>query len=99
MLHTKTWEGTVRSQLLEAHASAIQCPNLFRKGKTPVLQSLKERHIPGLFDVLEAEGMSQEDLMVVSEQFFAALYGQPSSGFMTQPATICIFASREFCLW
>ena len=25
MLHAQTWEGTVRSQLLDAHASAIQC--------------------------------------------------------------------------
>ena len=30
------------------------------------------------------EGVSQTDRMVVSEQFFAALYGQPSSSSMTQ---------------
>ena len=84
MLHTQTWESTVRSQLLETHASAIQCPTFFRKGKTPVLQSQKERHFPGLFDLLEVEGMSQADSLVVSEQFFAALYGQPSSSSMTQ---------------
>ena len=57
---------------------------LFRKGKTPVLQSLKERHFPGLFDMLEAEGLFLADIMVVSEQFFAALYGQTSSSSMTQ---------------
>ena len=56
----------------------------FRKGKTPVLQTLKEWHFPGLFDMLEVESMSQTDLMVVSEQFCTALYGQPSSSSMTQ---------------
>ena len=56
----------------------------FRKGKTPVLQTLKERHFPGLFDVLEAEGMSEADIVVVSEQFFAALFGQLPSSSMTQ---------------
>ena len=34
--------------------------------------------------MLAEEGVSQADLMVVSEQFFAALYGQPSSSSMTQ---------------
>ena len=56
----------------------------FCNGKTQVLQTLKERHFPGLFDMLEADGMSQADIMVVSEQFFAALCGQPSNTSMTQ---------------
>ena len=34
--------------------------------------------------MLEAQGISQADLMVVLEQFFAALYGQPSISSMTQ---------------
>ncbi len=34
--------------------------------------------------MLVEEGVSQADLMVVSEQFFAALYGHPSSSSMTQ---------------
>ena len=34
--------------------------------------------------MLVEEGVSQADLMVVSEQFFAALYGQPSNSSMTQ---------------
>ena len=38
MLHAQTWEGTVRSQVLEAHASA---------GKSPLLQTLKERPLSG----------------------------------------------------
>ena len=63
MLHAQTWEGTHRLQLLEANASVIQCPTLSAR---KVLQSLKERHSPGLFDVLEAEGMSQAYLMKVS---------------------------------
>ena len=42
-----------------------------------MLKTLKERHFPGVFDRLGEEGMSQADLMVVLEQFFAALYRQP----------------------
>ena len=34
--------------------------------------------------MLVEEGVSQADLMLVSEQFFAALCGQPSSSSMTQ---------------
>ena len=34
--------------------------------------------------MLGEEGVSQEDLMAVGEQFFVALYGQPSSRSMTQ---------------
>ena len=34
--------------------------------------------------MLETEGVSQADLMVVSEQFFKALHGQSSSSSMTQ---------------
>ena len=30
------------------------------------------------------EGVSRTDIVVASEQFFAALYGQPSSSSMTQ---------------
>ena len=38
----------------------------------------------GLFDVLGEERASQEDLMAVGEQFFVALYVQPSGSSMTQ---------------
>ena len=34
--------------------------------------------------MLGEEGASQEELMAVGEQFFVALYGQPSSSSMTQ---------------
>ena len=85
MPHAQTWEGTVCSQLIEAHASTDgdTVSYTFRKGNTPVLNTPKERHVQGLFDVLRADGVSQAD-MVVSEQFFAALHGQPSSSSMTQ---------------
>ena len=58
MLHAITWESTVRSQLLEAPCIGDTVSYPFREDKTPVLQTLKERHFPGLFDMLEAEGMS-----------------------------------------
>ena len=43
-----------------------------------MLKTVKEGDFPELFDVLVEEGASQEDLMAVGEQFFVALYGQPS---------------------
>ena len=49
-----------------------------------MLNTLKEGYFPGLFDVLGEEGASQEDLTAVGEQFFVALYGQPSGSSMTQ---------------
>ena len=49
-----------------------------------MLNTLKEGDCPGLFDVLGEEAASQEDLMAVGEQFFVALYGQPSGSSMTQ---------------
>ena len=49
-----------------------------------MLKTVKEGDFPGLFDVLGEEGASQEDLMAVGEQFFVALYGQPSGSSMTQ---------------
>ena len=49
-----------------------------------MLKTVKEGDFPGLFDVLGVEGASQEDLMAVGEQFFVALYGQPSGSSMTQ---------------
>ena len=75
MLHAQTWEGTIRSQLLEAHASAVrlQCCKHWRSD-----------HFPGLVDMLVEEGVSQADIMVVSEQLFAVLHWQPSSSSMTQ---------------
>ncbi len=54
MPHAQTWESTVCSQLRETHASTdgdtVAYP--FRKGKTTMLKTLKERYFPGLFDVL-----------------------------------------------
>ena len=78
--------STVCSQLLGAHAitgcDTVSYP--FGKGKASMLKTLKEGYFPGLFDVLGEEGASQEDLMAVEEQFFVALYGQPSGSSMTQ---------------
>ena len=78
--------STVCSQLLGAHAitgcDTVSYP--FGKGKASMLKTLKEGDFPGLFDVLGEDGAFQEDLMAVGEQFFVALYGQPSGSFMTQ---------------
>ena len=57
---------------------------LFLQGYGFSAKTLKEGDFPGLFDVLGEEGASQEELMAVGEQFFVALYGQPSSSSMTQ---------------
>ena len=78
--------STVCSQLLGAHAitgcDTVSYP--FGKGNASMLKTLKEGDFPGLFDVLGEEGASQEDLMAVREQFFVALYGQPSGSSMTE---------------
>ena len=84
MLHAQTWEGTVRSQLLEARASA---------GTTPMLQTLTSDHFQGFVDMLVEEGVSQSDIMCVSEQFFAALCGQPSTRSMT-PTRYTLYNSQ-----
>ena len=79
--------STVCSKLLGAHAIITGCDTVsypFGKGKASMLKTLKEGDFPGLFDVLGEEGASQEDLMAVGEQFFVALYGQPSGSSMTQ---------------
>ena len=78
--------STVCSQLLGAHAitgcDTVSYP--FDKGKASILKTLKGGDFPGLFDVLGEEGASQEDLMADGEQFFVALFGQPSGSSMTQ---------------
>ena len=52
--------GNVCSQMLGAQASTDcdKVPYPFRKGKTPMLKTLKELDLPGLFGVLENEGVS-----------------------------------------
>ena len=110
-VHVEKWDGvvlevnatcahlgsTVCSQLLGAHAitgcETVSYP--FGKGKASMLKTLKEGDFPGLFDVLGEEGASQEDLTAVGEQFFVALYGQPSGSSMCRPATICTLARRD----
>ena len=56
----------------------------FRQGQGFNAKYTKEGDFPGLFDVLGEEGASQGDLTAVGEQFFVALYGQPSGSSMTQ---------------
>ena len=80
---------TVCSQLLGAHAlsgcDTVSYP--FSKGKDSVLKTLKllkAGNFPGLFDVLGEESATHADLMAVGQQFFAALYGQPTGTSMTQ---------------
>ena len=52
--------GNVCSQMIGAQASTDcdKVPYPFRKGKTPMLKILKELDLPGLFGVLENEGVS-----------------------------------------
>ena len=52
--------GNVCSQMLGAQASTDcdKVPYPFRKGKTPMLKTLKKLDLPGLFGVLENEGVS-----------------------------------------
>ena len=52
--------GNVCSQMLGAQAAndCDKVPYPFRKGKTPMLKTLKELDLPGLFGVLENEGVS-----------------------------------------
>ena len=90
--------STVCSQLLGAHAitgcdivsypfgkgKASMLKTVKGKGNASMLKTMKEGDITGLFVVLGEEGASQEDLMAVGEQFFVALYGQPSGSSMTQ---------------
>ena len=57
---------------------------LHRRVRLQCCKHWRSDHFPGLVDMLVEEGVSQADPMVVSEQFFAALYGQPSSSSMTQ---------------
>jgi hypothetical protein len=77
---------TLCSQLLGAHAitgcDTVSYP--FGKGKASVLKTLKVGNFPGLFTALGEEGATKTDLMAVGQQFFAALYGQPTETSMTQ---------------
>ena len=52
--------SNVCSQMLGAQTSTDcdKVPYPFRKGKTPMLKTLKELDLPGLFGVLENEGVS-----------------------------------------
>ena len=77
--------STVCSQLFgHAITGCDTVPYPFGKGNASMLNTLKEGYFPGLFDVLGEEGASHEDLTAVGEQFFVALYGQPSGSSMTQ---------------
>ena len=42
----------------QASTDCDKVPYSFRKGKTPMLKTLKELDLPGLFGVLENEGVS-----------------------------------------
>ena len=48
------------------------------------LKTLKAGNFPGLFNVLGEESATLVDLMAVGQQFFAALYVQPTGTSMTQ---------------
>ena len=77
---------TLCSQLLGTHAitgcDTVSYP--FGKGKASVQETLMAGNLPGLFDVLGEEAATEADLMVVGQQFFVALYGQPTCTSMTQ---------------
>ena len=77
---------TVCSQLFGANAlsgcDTVSYP--FGKGKASVLNTLKAGNFPELFDVVVAESAIHADLLVVGQQFFAALYGQRTGITMTQ---------------
>ena len=60
MPHAHTLRGNICSQMLGAQASTDcdKVPYPFRKCKTPMLKTLKELDLPGLFGVLENEDVS-----------------------------------------
>ena len=74
------------SQLLAAHAvsgcDTISYP--IGRSKVSVLKTVKAGNFSGVFDVLNEESATHADLMTVGQQFFAALYGQPTGTSMTQ---------------
>jgi len=74
------WD-TVCSQLLGVHAlsgyDTVSYP--FGKGKASAMKTLKTGNFPGL-----GEESAHANLMEVGQQFFAALYGQPTGTSMTQ---------------
>ena len=71
---------TVCSQLLGAHAlSGCDIVSYrFGKDKASVLKTLKTGNFPGLFEVRSEESVTHEDIVAVGQQFFAALFGQPT---------------------
>ena len=77
---------TVYSQLLGGHAvsgcDTVSYP--FGKSKAYVLKTPNAGNFPGLFNVLGEESSTHADLMAVGQEFFAALYGQPTGTSMTQ---------------
>ena len=48
------------------------------------MKTLRACNLPGLFDVLGEESATHADHTAVGQQFFAALYGQPTGTSMTQ---------------
>ena len=90
-VHMEKWDlpnlgDTLCSQLLGAHAlsgcDTVSYP--FGKGNATVMKTLKADNFPGLFDVLGEKSATHADHMAVGQQFFAALYGQPTGTSMTQ---------------
>ena len=76
---------TLCSQLLGALAlsgcDTVSYP--FGIGKASFLKTLKAGNFPELFNVVGEESATHIDLMAVGQQFFAALYGQPTGTSMT----------------
>ena len=56
----------------------------FNNGKVAALNVFKAGNFPNLFDTLGEEGVSLESVRETGWQFFAALYGQPSTVTMNE---------------
>jgi hypothetical protein len=83
---TATLGSRICSQLLGAHAMSA-CDTVsspYRKGKASVVKTLEAGDFRGWFVVLGENSATDLELTAVGQQFFAALYGQPTGTSLSQ---------------